>query len=95
MIRNKNRGLNLTISLRIAQAMVIGSVTCAALIYLVFANSLSEDEMVALAYVWVPLAVAGSAVWLSGRNTLIFAVSWFLSALAALLIFFNAIFPQL
>ena len=85
----------MTLSKRMAQIMVIGAIIGAALIYLVFAGSLSETDMVRLSYIWVPIAVTGAAVWITGRNTLKFALAWLILALASLFVFFEVVFPLL
>lgn len=85
----------MTISKRLTQIMTIGAVAIAALIYLVFANSLSETDMVRLAYVWVPVAVTGGLLWFTGKRVLKFALIWFFATLMLLFAFFEIIFPLL
>jgi len=85
----------MTISKRTAKIMLIGALATAALIYTVFASSLSETEMVQFSYIWLPTALTGAAILRTGANTLKIALSWFLSAIAGLFLFFEIIFPML
>lgn len=85
----------MTISKRTARIMLVGALAAAALIYTVFANSLSETEMVQLSYIWLPIALTGAAILSTGANTLKIALSWFLSTMAGLFLFFEIIFPML
>jgi len=83
------------ISKRTARVVLIGAIIAAALVYLVFANSLSETDMVRLSYIWLPIAITGAAILFTGKNTLKFAISWFITAVLGLFVFFELIFPML
>ena len=85
----------MTISKRTAQMMLIGAIIAAALVYLVFANSLSETDMVRLSYIWLPIAITGAALLITGKNTLKFAIGWLVAAVLALFAFFELVFPML
>ena len=85
----------MTISKNIAKAMVFGSIAIAALIYSIFINTLSETDMVMLAYIWVPIFVTGAYVWATGRNTLKYVIAIFVTAFLSLFVFFEIIFPML
>lgn len=85
----------MTISKRTAKIMLIGALATAALIYTVFGNSLSETEMVQLSYIWLPTALTGVAILITGANTLKIALTWFFSTIAGLFLFFEIIFPML
>ena len=75
--------------------MLIGAILGAALIYLIFANSLSETDMVRLSYVWLPIAVTGAAILWTGKNSIRFALAWFISTIMGLFSFFELVFPML
>ena len=51
------------ISQSFARDMVIGSLIGAALIYGIFFDRLSENNMITLAYFWLPICVTGAVVW--------------------------------
>ncbi len=85
----------MTISKRIAKLMLIGALAGAALIYTIFANTLSETDMVRLSYIWLPTALTGAAILFTGENTLKIALAWFLSTIFGLFLFFEIIFPML
>ena len=85
----------MTISKRTARIMLIGAIITAALVYLVFADALSETDMVRLSYIWLPIAITGAALLITGKNTLKFAIGWFAAAMLALFAFFELIFPML
>lgn len=85
----------MTISKRAAQIMCIGAIVVAALITLVFESSISETDMVMMSYIWAPIVVTGAAIWITGKNTLKFALKWFVLTLLALFVFFVQIFPML
>ena len=85
----------MTISKPTARVMLIGAIIAAALVYLVFSNSLSETDMVRLSYIWLPIAITGAAILFTGKNTLKFAISWFITAVLGLFVFFELIFPML
>ncbi len=83
------------ISTRIAKMMLFAALFVAALIYLVFANSISESDMVSLSHLWVPTAVTGAAILIKKNHTLKFTLTWFVGALLSMIIFFRQIFPML
>lgn len=85
----------MTISPRIAKTVLALSVLTAAAIYIIFVDTLSETDMVNLAYLWVPLAVSGAAVWWSGNTNIRFALTVLVAAFASLFVFFSIIFPML
>jgi|GEM_PF-2793745 len=85
----------MTLSKRTARIMLIGAIIVAALVYLVFADTLSETDMVRLSYIWLPIAIAGAAILMTGKNTLKFAIAWFAATVLALFAFFELIFPML
>ena len=85
----------MTLSKRTAQVMLIGAFIVAAPVYLVFSDSLSEIDMVRLAYIWLPIAITGAAILFTGKNSLKFAISWFVAAVLGLFVFFELIFPML
>lgn len=83
------------VSKRLARDMLIGAIIVAALVYLVFGNSLSETEMVLLSYVWVPIATVSGVILIKGKTTIKLAIGWLIASILGLVVFFEVIFPML
>ena len=83
------------ISTRAGQIMAIAGSMAAAVIYLLFASALSEDDMVNLSYLWVPVAVTGALIWWRGGAPFKHAALFAIATALMLFAFFELVFPAL
>ncbi len=85
----------MTISTKGAKIMLFGGLIAAGLIYLIFESSLSESDMIMFSYIWVPVSVAGAAIWRAGQSTAKYAITIMAATVGLLIVFFEIIFPAL